>query len=280
MTTRAISSTTALCLIIGDPVAHSLSPRMHNAAYEACGLDFVMAASRVHEGDLTEAISGVRALAIRGVAVTMPHKVSICPLLDELDPIAATIGAVNTIVNDSGHLKGYNTDWLGILRPLERHLSLRGKSVAILGAGGAAQAAAYACAQAGAGLTILNRTRAKAEQLAATYGASSGQLTVSSDITGFDVIINTSAVGMGSLAGQAPLSVNQLSSNQIVFETIYAPLETALVRNARSVGCTVILGYEMFLEQGTAQFELHTGQAAPLSAMREILESRCNPIRR
>jgi shikimate dehydrogenase len=245
---------------------------MHNAAYESLGLDFVMIASRVREGDLPGAIQGVRALSIRGLSITMPHKVSLCPLLDELDPVARLIGAVNTVVNTDGRLKGYNTDWLGIVRPLEQRLSLAHKRVAILGAGGAAQAASYACSSAGSHVTILNRTASKAQQLATAYNAEYGALTTSLDVKSFDVIINTTALGMGALAGQAPLGAHQLASHQIVFETIYAPRETSLVRYARSVGCTVISGYEMFLEQGVAQFELHTGQPAPRSVMKDLVE--------
>jgi shikimate dehydrogenase len=202
----------------------------------------------------------------------MPHKVSVCSLLDEMDQVAQAIGAVNTVVNTNGHLKGYNTDWLGILRPLEKRLSLANKRVAILGAGGAAQAAAYACTNAGAHITIFNRTVAKAQQLAASYNSSFGELTNNLDIKSFDVLINTTALGMGALEGQAPIHAYQLASHQLVFETIYAPRETPLVRQALSVGCAVICGHEMFLEQGAAQFELHTKHKAPRSVMQGLLE--------
>ncbi len=253
-------------------MSHSLSPRMHNAAYESLGIDFVMAACQVREDDLPSAIRGVRALSVRGLSVTMPHKVSLCHLLDELDPVAQAIGAVNTVVNCNGHLKGYNTDWLGIIRPLNERLDLEKKRVGILGAGGAAQAAAYACTNARAHVTIFNRTAAKAQQIASVFNASYAELTQSLDLKSFDVIINTTALGMGVLEGQAPLEAHQLASHQVVFETIYAPRETALLSHAQSVGCTVIMGREMFLEQGAAQFELHTGQAAPRSVMRSLIE--------
>jgi shikimate dehydrogenase len=272
MTPCSISSTTAICLIIGDPVAHSLSPRMHNAAYDALGLDFVMAASQVREAELPSAIRGVRALSIRGLSVTMPHKISLCSLLDEIDPVATAIGAVNTVVNTGGSLRGYNTDWIGIVRPLEQRLKLANKRIAILGAGGAAQAAAYACSKAGSHVTIFNRTAPKAQELAAVYNASYGELAKSLDVKSFDVIINTTPLGMGVLEGQSPLESHQLSSHQIVFETIYTPRETTLVGHARSAGCTVIAGHEMFLEQGAAQFELHTGRAAPRSAMKALID--------
>lgn len=267
----SISSSTALCLVIGDPVLHSLSPRIHNAGYGSLGLDFIMTASQVHGSNLANAIRGVRALSIQGLSVTMPHKVAICSLLDEMDQVAQTIGAVNTVVNTNGYLKGYNTDWLGILRPLKKRLSLHKKRVVILGAGGAAQAAAYACSNAGSQVTILNRTASKAQRLAGTYNASFGELASTLDLKDFEVVINTTALGMGVLEGQSPLEAHQLARHQLVFETIYAPRETALVRQALSEGCPVIYGDEMFLEQALAQFELHTKHAAPRAVMQAIL---------
>lgn len=258
----------SVCLIIGDPVSHSLSPRMHNVAYRVKELPFVMGAARVTPEALPEAIAGVRALNIRGLACTMPHKVTICSLLDELDPIAKTIGAVNTVVQDKGRLIGFNTDWLGILRPLESMTSLRGKQVAILGAGGAAQAAVYACATAGASVTIVNRTIASAESVAARFGVEALALNSSSDLEPFEVIINTTSVGMSPNTTQSPLSDNQIFPHQIVFETIYYPLETQLLRSAASQGAKIVRGLDMFLEQGAAQFELHTGANAPREAMR------------
>lgn len=271
MNTPLISGSTALCLIIGDPVAHSLTPMMHNAAYQAIGIPVCMAPARVSEAGLARAIAGVRALEVRGLAVTMPHKVAICALLDELDPVAKSIGAINTVVNSGGRLIGYNTDWLGVLRPLIKRRGIASASVAILGAGGAAQAAAYACSQSGAIVTVLNRTADKAAKLAERYNGSWKQLTPDLDTSLFDVIINATSVGMGALSNRSPLLSSQLSSHQIIFETIYAPRETVLVQYARSANCTVITGDEMFVEQGAAQFELHTGRTAPLAVMQGSL---------
>jgi len=271
MNASLISGSTALCLIIGDPVAHSLTPLMHNAAYQALGIPFCMAPARVSEQALASAVAGIRALEVRGLAVTMPHKVAICALLDELDSTAEKIGAVNTVVNNGGRLIGYNTDWLGVLRPLTRRKDISGARVAVVGAGGAAQAAVYACTQSGAVVTVLNRTASKAAQLAESYGASWKQLTPDLDLSSCDVIINTTPVGMGALSAHSPLSRNQISGHQIIFETIYAPRETFLIKHARSANCTVITGDEMFVEQGAAQFELHTGHPAPLQIMQQIL---------
>jgi shikimate dehydrogenase len=280
MNTTKVNGETALCLIIGDPVTHSLTPRMHNAGYAAVQLssdassqlNYCMTAATVRQADLAQAIAGVRALSIRGLAVTMPHKVAICSMLDVLDPVAKTIGAVNTVVNDGGRLTGYNTDWLGIVRPLERRVSLLGKRVAILGAGGAAQAATYGCVQSGALVTILNRTPAKAREAAAPFKAAWGELCESTEVDPFDIIVNTTPIGMGKLVGQTPIAAHKLKCHQIIFETIYSPRETNLVVEARKLGCEVITGIEMFLEQGAAQFELHTKHVAPRDEMKKVLQ--------
>ncbi len=266
-------SSPSLCLIIGDPVAHSLSPRMHNAAYREMHINYVMGAARVPEESLADAIAGVRSLNIRGLACTMPHKVSICHLLDELDPVARAIGAVNTVVSDNGKLIGFNTDWLGILRPLESHINLRDKRVAVLGAGGAALAAVYACVSVGASVTIFNRTVANATPLAKRFDVEVAPLSDSSELAGFEVIINTTSVGMSPNTCQSPITESQIRSHHVIFETIYYPHQTQLLRLATSKGATVLRGLDMFLEQGAAQFELHTGVKAPRETMRNEISS-------
>lgn len=273
MTILEVSGSTAVCLVIGDPIAHSLSPRLHNAAYHATGVSYVMAAARVQAPDLAIAIQGVRALGIKGLACTMPHKVALTTLVDTLDPVARAIGAVNTVVNNEGALTGYNTDWLGILRPLEQRVELRGKRVALLGAGGAAQAAVYACIRNGAEVTIFNRSVERAQEIAGLHNCAALPLTEEKDFSSFEIIINTTSVGMGPLAEQSPIPVEQLAAGQIVFETIYHPFETALLRGARERGVACIHGLDMFLEQGAAQFELHTGVKAPRGIMKSILEN-------
>jgi shikimate dehydrogenase len=273
MTILEVQGSTSLCLVIGDPIAHSLSPRMHNAAYHAAGVSYVMAAARVAEADLPAAISGVRALNIKGLAVTMPHKVALVSLVDELEPTAKAIGAINTIVNQNGTLMGYNTDWLGILRPLEQRTSLHNKKVALLGAGGAAQAALYACTSHGAAVTIFNRTVSKAQALGAAWKVPVLPLDTTQRFDQFDIIINTTAVGMGPLASELPIEAHQLSKHQIVFETIYHPFETKLIKAAQERGASCIHGLDMFLEQGAAPFELHTGVKAPRAVMKSILQN-------
>ena len=268
-----ISARSSLCTVIGDPVAHSLSPAMHNAAYAAARLPFVMAGAHVRAEGLPDAIKGMRALGIRGLAVTMPHKVAIMELLDEVDPVAATIGAVNTVVNESGKLTGYNTDWLGILRPLEQRTSLKGKKVALLGAGGAAQAALYACSTEGATVTIFNRSIDKAESIAERFGASVRSLEKTEELSAFDIIINTTSVGMSPDVDASPVPESALAKDQIVFETIYAPITTKLLRISERIGANTIPGLDMFLEQGAAQFHLHTGVKAPREEMEKILRN-------
>jgi shikimate dehydrogenase len=266
-----IQGDTNLFLVVGDPIAHSLSPRMHNAAYAALGLRYVMVACRVTVESLVDALHGVRALNVRGLACTMPHKKALCSLIDVVDPVARHIGAINTVVNQDGVLTGYNTDWLGIQRPLEKQISLKDRRIAIIGAGGAAQAALYACTMRGASVVIFNRNEQKASALAALWSVSSQTLNVNSPLRDFDIIINTTPVGMGELENESLISPNQLRNNQIVFETIYHPPRTKLLQYAEAAGCKIIYGHEMFLEQGAAQFELHTGAAAPRDAMAAAL---------
>ena len=231
-----------------------------------------MAGAHVPAESLPAAIAGFKALGFRGLAVTMPHKVSIIPLLDELDSTANEIGAVNTVVHSDGKLTGYNTDWLGILNPLERLTNLKDRRVALLGAGGAAQAALHACTSRGAHVTIFNRSLDKAQALSTRWQCAASTLDTIEEIASCEILINTTSVGMAELISESPISSECLNSNQIVFETIYAPRSTRLVREAEARGARVIRGIEMFLEQGLAQFQLHTGVKPPDAVMRKVLE--------
>jgi shikimate dehydrogenase len=266
-----VTGRSRLCLVIGDPISHSLSPAMHNAAYADAQIDFVMAAARVSAESLAAALVGVRALDVRGLSVTMPLKVGIIEHLDHLDSVAEAIGAVNTIVNNKDVLTGYNTDWLGIVNPLERICSLCEKRVAVLGAGGAALAAVFGCMQRGARVTVYNRNKENAQALAKRLGCECGELSDSAAITAANIIINTTAIGMAELADRSPLPAGTLRSNHIVFETIYAPYTTPLLQQAIEAGAQLVRGHEMFLEQGAAQFELHTGVKAPRAVMERII---------
>lgn len=266
-----INARTSLCLIIGDPVSHSLSPAMHNAGYATAQVNFVMAGAHVAAQNLASAVQGARTLGIRGLAVTMPHKVAIMPLLDKIDPTAQEIGAVNTVVNDNGVLTGMNTDWLGILRPLESRAELRGKRVALLGAGGAALAALYASVTHGAKVTIFNRSLEKARPLAERFGGDVSPLSEAEDLSSFDIIINTTSVGMAPDTSASPIPQTAIKKHHIVFDTIYSPIRTKLLELSEGVGAQTIPGLEMFLEQGLAQFQIHTGVKAPRQEMENIL---------
>lgn len=265
---------TQLCGIIGNPVEHSLSPAMHNAAFEQLGLNFAYLAFRVE--DVESAIRGVRALGLRGLSVTVPHKVAVIPFLDAVDPVAQSIGAVNTVVNENGHLKGYNTDWTGFVRSLEAHVPAAGRPVVLLGAGGAARAIAFGLREKGARLTILNRTEEleMARTLAAEIGCPYGDLNRIDVVTAADVVVNATSLGMAPLQDRTVIDAAHLRPEQTVIDIVYNPMETRFLREAKARGCRTVPGYEMLLLQGVAQFELWTGKTAPVELMRTILVKR------
>lgn len=273
-----ITAKTKICMIIGDPVEHSLSPAMHNRAYEALGIDdeFVYVATRVKIEDVKDAVRAVMIMDIRGLTCTIPHKSEVMKYLDKkyIDPVALQIGAVNTVVNDNGILRGYNTDWLGVLMPLKRVIDLKGKSVAILGAGGVARAMAYAVSLQGAFFTVYNRTLEKAEDLSRDFGGLARSYKDIAGVKDMDIILNATSVGMQPKAHGTPLLKQYITKKQIVFDAIYTPFETRLLREAKEQGARIIHGTEMLLYQGVAQFELYTGWKAPERVMREVLEEQ------
>jgi len=261
---------TKLCLVIGDPVAHSLSPLVHNAALKELGLSdqYVFLASEVKAEQLSDAVQGIKALGVRGASCTLPHKENIIALLDNLDPVAQAIGAVNTVVNQNGKLIGYNTDVEGIVLPLEKRRTLHGAQVAILGAGGAARAATYGLKQAGAHITIFSRTRSKAERLANDFAVATGALSESQATEKFEIIINTTPLGMKK--GETPLSEKFLNKDQLIFDIVYNPLVTNFLAAAERKGAETISGLEMFIVQAAKQFKLYTGHDAPEEVMLKV----------
>jgi shikimate dehydrogenase len=262
---------TQICGIIGNPVEHSMSPAIHNAAFEELQLNYVYLAFGVT--DVAGAMRGMRALNIRGFSVTIPHKITVMHYLDEIDPVAARIGAVNTVVNENGSLKGYNTDWLGFVRSLEKHTILQNKKVVLLGAGGAARGIAFGLKQRGAQLTILNRAVEieMAQSLADDVDCAWGDLDQLDAIKQADIVVNATSVGMNPLEDATVIDPEHLQSNQIVYDIVYNPLETRFLKAARNKGCRIVPGYEMLLLQGVAQFELWTGKTAPVELMRQVL---------
>lgn len=269
-----ITAKTQICGIIGNPVKHSLSPVIHNAAFQALDLDFAYLAFEPQNAE--SALAAMKSLGIRGFSVTIPFKLAVLDLLDQIDPLAAQIGAVNTVVNNNGCLKGYNTDWIGAVKPLERAgIDLAASRVVILGAGGAARAVAFGIQKAGCTeMTILNRTIAKAENLARELGATFGDLNEQKIIQNADVIINTSSVGMTPNDQESPIECAWLNSQMTVFDIVYKPRTTKLLQAAEAIGAKIITGEKMLLDQAVGQFKLFTAtESDPYKIMAQSLDS-------
>jgi shikimate dehydrogenase len=258
------------------PVA--LGAAMHNAAYRELGLAFTYVPFAVESADLPGALAGMRALGIRGFGVSMPFKQEVIPLLDRLDPLASAIGAVNTIVNEAGCLVGHNTDAWGAARALEEAMPLLDRRVIVIGAGGAARAVAFAFAQAGMFVHLVNRTRDKADALARDVGTSGPAHPVSAgglddlvELTGYDALVNCSAAGMHD-GTQSLVPESALHAGLVVMDIVYKPIHTRLLRSARAAGAKTVHGGRMLLHQASRQFELYTGRPAPEAVMSEAIE--------
>ncbi len=268
-----IDAKTQVCVILGDPVAHSLSPKMHNAAYQALGIAdrFVYLAAHVRSEELEQAVAGARAMKFRGITCTIPHKTAILRWLDDIDPIAQQIGAVNTVVCEQGRWVGYNTDWQGMIEPLKQRRSLVGARVAVIGAGGTARAAGFGLHREGAQVVFLNRSVERARALADALGGEAYALERSEVIAACDIVIHTTSVGMSPEVERSPLPASVFRAKQLVMDAIYTPMQTRLLRDAQEQGASVISGIEMFLQQGAAQFALYTGISAPIEVMRAVV---------
>lgn len=275
-----ISTKTIICGLIGNPVEHSVSPAMQNAAFDSLGLDYIYLPFRVTADNLARAVDGLKVLNMRGVNVTIPHKVAILPLLDELEPLAKKIGAVNTIVNDKGRLKGYNTDAAGFLKILlERGVEPKGKKVVVLGAGGASRAVSFTLAERGAEIVILNRRQEIdwAVELASSISQLStkevkalelNDENLSSVLEAADVLVNATSVGMSPDSNNSPLPAGLLKPELVVFDVVYNPLKTRLLAEAEVAGAETISGIDMLVWQGALAFELWTGAEAPADIMK------------
>ena len=267
MNNSTITATTKLCAILGNPIEHSLSPLVHNAAFEQLKLNYVFLAFKVEQ--LKEAVVGMRALNIKGVSVTIPHKIDVMDYLDDIEEVARKIGAVNTLLNQEGRLLGYNTDCSGAIIALEEKIELKDKKTILLGAGGAARAIAFGLKEKGADLTILNRTVKKAEMLASEINCQYGGLEFLESLQP-DVLINTTSLGMYPKMDDTPVK-KEFLKNMLVFDIVYNPLKTRLIKEAEQNGCTTIMGLEMFVNQAALQFELWTGKKAPKDLMRKVV---------
>ncbi|HEY6873344.1 MAG TPA: shikimate dehydrogenase [Geobacteraceae bacterium] len=282
---RSITTATRICAVIGNPVAHSLSPAIHNAAFDELGLDFVYVSFRVE--DVGSALAGMRALDnFRGMSVTIPHKIEAMKHVDEIAEVDRAIGSINTIINDNGRLIGLGTDGPGALKALaDAGVALDGRHVLMLGAGGAARAIAFTLARNAAlnTLTLMDINEAMLQGLAADLKAGTIARIEAEALTGAslakamahaDVIINCTPIGMHPKEDASLVPVELFRPGQAVFDIVYNPLETRLLADARSRGLTVISGVEMFINQAVLQFREFTGVDAPVEVMRRVVMER------
>lgn len=268
-----IDTSTQLFGVIGNPVAHSLGPIMHNAALNAMGYPGVYLAFKVE--DPAGAITAVRTLGLGGLSVTIPHKVTIMDHLDQIDPLAHQIRAVNTVVNRNGVLTGHNTDCYGAMAALKEKTALAGKRAAILGAGGAAKAVGFGLKSEGARVRIYNRNAHRGQALAQALDAEFrpfDDLANSDNALDIDLVINTTSVGMVPDIDNSPLPKKALAAHMVVMDIVYTPLETKLLQTARAAGCVTVDGLTMFILQGARQLELWTEQQPPIGIMRQAVE--------
>jgi len=256
--------------LFGNPVGHSLSPLMINAAFGAMG---VRARYEPHcVENLELAVRMIREKPLDGVSVTLPVKGAVMAFLDEVDEHARAIGAVNTIKNEGGRLLGSNTDWTGLTAAMRDHFSPEGKTIAVLGAGGAARAAVYGILREGGIPIVFNRSRDRAESLARWFGCDAQPLAKLGAVEA-EALINATPVGMRPLADETPVDQRHLARFRWVMDTIYNPLETRLLREAKAAGCAVISGLGMFVRQGAEQIRIWTGLEPPVELMTRVVRT-------
>lgn len=275
----AISGKTRVCAVIGDPIEHSLSPAIQNAAFSALRLDFVYTAFRVKPSEVSKALGGMRALGIAGFNVTMPHKEAVIAHLDWIDETAKFLNSVNTIHHKDGKLLGYSTDGIGAVKALkENGADPKGKKVLMIGSGGAARAMAYSFVQETDELVVLNRTVSEAQKLAETLKQKfnrkvvAGSLepeVVKEKICACDILLNTTSVGMKPNLSESLIAPESLKADLTVMDIVYNPVETQLAKDAKAKGAKVISGVEMLIYQGAASFEIWTDKQAPVQVMRK-----------
>lgn len=280
---KEIDATTKVCAVIGNPVEHSLSPAIHNAAFEALGLNYVYVAFRVE--DVAGAAAGLRAFGnFMGLSVTIPHKISIMRHLDEIDEVTRHIGSVNTVVKDNEVLRGTSSDGPGALKALaDRGVDIADRQILVLGSGGAARAITFTLATAdrAPAMTVLGVIPGELEKLvsdlqnktaARVAGAMLDDSTLQTHVPGADIVIHCTPVGMHPNTEEALVPKHLLHAGQVVFDIVYNPRKTRLLKDAEAAGCTIVPGLEMFVNQAVVQFELWTGRKAPLEIMRSVVE--------
>jgi shikimate dehydrogenase len=263
-----IGAGTRVAGVIGTPIRHSLSPAIFQRAFAACGLDWAYLAFEVPDGAAVAALGGMRALGIEGLSVTMPHKAAVLPALDEVDPVAEALGAVNCVVRRGEVLAGHNTDGAGLLDSLrlDEGVDVAGLRCAVLGAGGAGRAVAHALGRAGAAaVVVVNRTRERAVAAAGLAGPV-GVVGPPEAVGDADLVVNATSVGMGD-AGGLPLDAARLGPGQVVVDLVYHPLRTPLLDAAEAAGARAVGGLGMLVHQAGHAFALWTGEPPPLEAM-------------
>ncbi len=273
--------------VIADPVGHSLSPIIHNAAFQQMGMKRVYVPFRVPQADLGKWIQNCRTLGVRGLSVTIPHKESVIAKCNKVESIVRDIGAVNTMVfDDDGTIRGYNTDYRaamdGLLRVLEadpeKEDSLKGVKALILGAGGVAKAIAFGLSKKGATVVVTSRTKERSQKLAKAVGGKAIEWDMRHHYSP-DVLINGTPIGMHPKMDHTPWNEKYLKPNFVVFDTIYNPEQTLLIKQSRAAGCRTITGVDMFIRQAALQFHLFTGEEAPTDLMRDVLKRTIGPAK-
>ncbi len=256
--------------ILAHPVEHSQSPTIHNAGFQALGIDAEYVKFDIKANELKAFMRKIRDEKITGLSVSMPHKINIIQHLDKITPAAQEMQAVNCVYWENEKLCGTNTDYYGAIRALVEKTDLNNKKIVIFGAGGAAHAIAYGLKEKKVTMTILDRTMQKSQTLACQYKTEYG-IASAHPVDKYDIIINTTPLGMYPDTDSTILKAKDLKPNQIVYDIVYNPLNTKLIQEARKAGCKVITGERMFLYQGVKQFEIWTDEIAPLEAMENAL---------
>jgi shikimate dehydrogenase len=263
-----INTQTELYGVIGDPIGHSLSPVMHNSAFAEIGYNGAYMA--FHVTDIANAIKGIRALGVKGLSVTIPHKVSIMEHLDTIDEQAVKIGAVNTVVNKDGNLYGYNSDCLGAMDALKEVTPIKDQKVVIIGAGGAARAIGFGVLAEKGDLTIVNILEDEGTALAKDLNVPYFHLSEFNQVE-YDILIHSTPVGMAPNINKMPVEADDLLPDTVVMDIVYNPLQTKLLQEASIKNCKPINGVAMFVYQGVSQFETWTGEKAPVDVMKQAV---------
>jgi 3-dehydroquinate dehydratase/shikimate dehydrogenase len=283
-----ISPTTAVYGVVADPVAHSQGPQIHNPAFDVIGEDAVYVPFRVPFDALGQFMEDVPRLGVRGLSITIPHKEAVAKYLTKVDPAVKGIGAVNTVLFKGPDVLGYNTDYKAAMDCLENALGgavppgspspLKDKKVVVLGAGGVARAVMYGLQRRGAKSTIASRTRSRAQYLAETFGGRCVEWPAR-HMGDTEIIVNCTPVGMHPNVDESPFNKSHLKPSMIVFDTVYNPESTLLLKEARSHGCRTVTGVDMFIRQAKLQFLLFTGKEAPEQLMRDSLKRAIGPVK-